>query len=254
MLQDAHARLRPILQRRDHGFRWRGHEVSRIEGLSDVVFGFCLTLLVVSLEAPKSYAELRHMMNGFASFALCFVVLVMIWHSQYIYFRRYALDDLPSFVLNAALLLVVTFYVYPLKFLFNTLVAFVMGSRDVGASGQVLQAMARGDWRGLMIIFSGGFIALYVIFALLYRHAYRMRETLGLSPMEAHETRGVVQEHLLMIAIGGVALVLAIVNLAPFAGLVYVLISPAQMWLGTIHGKRRAALEQAPSLEAASSS
>ena len=27
-------------------FRWRGHEISRIEGLSDAVFAFAITLLV----------------------------------------------------------------------------------------------------------------------------------------------------------------------------------------------------------------
>jgi hypothetical protein len=31
-------------------FRWRGHEITRIEGLSDAVFAFAVTLLVVSLE------------------------------------------------------------------------------------------------------------------------------------------------------------------------------------------------------------
>ena len=30
-------------------FRWRGGDVSRLEGFSDAVFGFALTLLVVSL-------------------------------------------------------------------------------------------------------------------------------------------------------------------------------------------------------------
>jgi hypothetical protein len=35
-------------------FRWRSHESSRIEGLSDAVFAFAVTLLVVvSLEVPK---------------------------------------------------------------------------------------------------------------------------------------------------------------------------------------------------------
>ena len=36
----------------------RGREVSRIEGFSDAVFGFALTLLVVSLEVPESFADL----------------------------------------------------------------------------------------------------------------------------------------------------------------------------------------------------
>jgi hypothetical protein len=38
----------------DKLFRWRGGEVSRLEGFSDAVFGFGLTLLVVSLEVPQT--------------------------------------------------------------------------------------------------------------------------------------------------------------------------------------------------------
>jgi hypothetical protein len=33
-------------------FRWRSNEISRIEGLSDGVFAFAVTLLVISLEVP----------------------------------------------------------------------------------------------------------------------------------------------------------------------------------------------------------
>jgi uncharacterized membrane protein len=35
-------------------FRNRAHEVSRIEAFSDVIFGFAVSLLVVSLEAPNN--------------------------------------------------------------------------------------------------------------------------------------------------------------------------------------------------------
>ncbi len=41
------------------GFRLRGTAMSRVDGFSDVVFGFAITLLVVSLEVPKTYAELH---------------------------------------------------------------------------------------------------------------------------------------------------------------------------------------------------
>ena len=36
-------------------FRWRGQEITRIEGLSDAVFAFAITLPVVSLEVPKTF-------------------------------------------------------------------------------------------------------------------------------------------------------------------------------------------------------
>src|SRR6202008_4638652 len=52
----------------DHGFRWRGREVSRIEGLSDAVFGFAIPLLVISLEVPQTFGQLLQAMKGMVAF------------------------------------------------------------------------------------------------------------------------------------------------------------------------------------------
>ncbi|MEP6617723.1 MAG: TMEM175 family protein [bacterium] len=239
MLRETHEKIRPVLQRRDHGFRWRGHEISRIEGLSDGVFAFAVTLLVVSLEAPKQFSDLMRMMHGFVSFGICFALLLGIWHAQYIYFRRYALDDGTSFLLNAVLLFVVAFYVYPLKFLFTVLVDRFTGYEELNAAGKVIVAMRGEDWRPLMLVYSGGFIALYVIFALLYLHAYKLRDALELSPMETYETRGVVQENILMVCVGLVAVALSLGQQPVLAGMSYALIGPAQAILGVIHGRGR---------------
>src|SRR5438132_13791251 len=57
-------------------FRWRSHEVSRTEGLSDAVFGFAITLLVVSLEVPRTFGELMYAMRGFGAFAISFTLLL----------------------------------------------------------------------------------------------------------------------------------------------------------------------------------
>lgn len=245
MIRETHERLRPVLERRDHGFRWRGTDISRIEGLSDAVFAFAITLLVVSLEPPKTFTDLLHLMHGFVSFGICFAMLLLIWHSQYLYFRRYALDDKPSFLLNATLLFMVAFYVYPLKFLFTTFANGITGYREIDATGHVIETMQRADWRPLMEIYSAGFVAIYVIFALLYWHAYRLRSELELSPMEVYETRGVVQENLVMLGIGLLALVLAFLNLPSFSGMSYALIGPLQTWLGSAHGKGRRKLVEA---------
>jgi uncharacterized membrane protein len=74
--------LRGRLARRrvgeEEGFSWRGEDVSRIEGFSDAVFGFAVTLLVVSLEVPNTFDELLATMRGFFAFAICFWLLVAV--------------------------------------------------------------------------------------------------------------------------------------------------------------------------------
>jgi uncharacterized membrane protein len=57
----------------------RKYEITRLEAFSDAVFAFALTLLVVSLEAPKSYAERIHVLKGFLPFAACFALLIYIY-------------------------------------------------------------------------------------------------------------------------------------------------------------------------------
>src|SRR5712691_5665170 len=111
----------------DKKFRWRSHEVSRTEGLSDAVFGFAITLLVVSLEVPKTYSELMQTMRGFGAFAISFTLLFMVWFNQYKFFRRYNLQDSLTIVLNGVLLFVVLFYVYPLKFVFTLMLNLFAG-------------------------------------------------------------------------------------------------------------------------------
>jgi hypothetical protein len=58
------------------GFRLRGNEVTRLESVSDPVFGFALTL--VSLDVPKSFDDLVGTMRGFPAFAICFLLLALI--------------------------------------------------------------------------------------------------------------------------------------------------------------------------------
>ena len=46
----------PLAPKREEHFRWRGREVSRVEGFTDAVFAFAVTLLVVALEVPHTFA------------------------------------------------------------------------------------------------------------------------------------------------------------------------------------------------------
>src|ERR1700741_4061578 len=105
----------------ENSFRLRGTGISRLEVFSDVIFGLALTLLVVPLQVPKNFSELRVSVRGFVPFAICFGLFSLLWHAHHKFFRRNALQDRSTLALNSILLFVVLFYVYPLKYLFGAL-------------------------------------------------------------------------------------------------------------------------------------
>ena len=147
-------------------FRWRSHEISRIEGLSDAVFAFAVTLLVVSLEVPKTFDELVFAMRGFGAFAICFALLFIVWFNQYKFFRRYGLQDALTVCLNGALLFVVLFYVYPLRFLFSCFVNQLMGGHGEVrlANGNAVSMVAPAQLSSLMMVFGVGYVAVFAVF------------------------------------------------------------------------------------------
>jgi pilus assembly protein TadC len=229
-------------------FRWRSHEISRIEGLSDAVFAFAVTLLVVSLEVPKTFTELAATMRGFGAFAISFALLFMIWFNQYKFFRRYGLQDNLTVCLNGALLFVVLFYVYPLKFLFSYLVnVFTGGHGEVRLANGNFALMVEGNQMAtLMVIFGVGYVAVFSVFILLHLQAYRKRTKLELNELELFDTRNSIQESGLNCGIGLLSICLAVFGerYSGLAGPVYMLTAIVLTVNGTIMGRRRRALEK----------
>jgi uncharacterized membrane protein len=232
-----------------NGFRWRGHEVSRLEGLADAVFGFAITLLVISLEVPKTFDELMGMMNGLGAFAISFLMLFIVWFNHYRFFRRYGLQDNFTAWLNAFLLFVVLFYVYPLKFLFTWLISNLTGAHGMVrlSDGTMARMVENEQTSKLMIIYGIGYVAVFFIFVLLYWHAYRKRFALELNELERFDTRNEMQENGINVAIGLVSISLASIGGPRYGGLAgwtYMLLGPSLAAHGFIMGARRNKLER----------
>ena len=213
------------LQGDNTDFRFRGHEVKRIEAFSDAVFAFAVTLLIVSLEVPKSFEELIITMRGFFAFGVSFIILMFIWYEQNIFFRRYGLDDLKTIVLNCILIFLVLFYVYPLKFLFTLL----FSDQIYGYNHSPL-IMAMADVPKLMVIYGTGYILIYFLFSMMYLHAIKKRIQLQLTDTEIFDTKTKIYKNAILIFIGIISVIVSLA-LKPentgLAGFVYFLIGPA---------------------------
>jgi uncharacterized membrane protein len=203
----------------------RNYEVQRIETFSDGVFAFAVTLLIVSLEVPKNFEELMINIRGFFAFGISFILLVLIWTEQHKFFRKYGLEDDWTIVLNVALLFLVLFYVYPLKFLFS-----LPFNNQIYSGAQVKPPITDVQVPSLMEIYAIGYIAIYLLFTLMYLHAYKRADFLQLTAVEKFDCKTNVYKQMIVGIVGICALFSAMLvplAYAGFTGFVYVLIGPA---------------------------
>lgn len=219
---------------REDGFRWRGHEVSRLEGFSDAVFGFALTLIVVSLEVPQTFGQLVHVLQGFVGFLICFALFVQIWLRHYQFFRRYGLEDPRTRFLNSALLFVVLAYVYPLKFLFSRVLGVGLWGdvASIVVDGKSVPVMTNADVPYLFLVYGLGVVFVHGVFVLLYLHAWSRREALELEPVEKMETKASIVECAIIIGGALVSITFAMSGFPGLAGWSYVLYAPMFMVYG----------------------
>jgi uncharacterized membrane protein len=216
---------------KSHTIAWRSHEPSRIETFSDAVFAFALTLVIISLEVPKSFDELKHTMRGAFSFTICFAVIFNIWNTQNIFFRRYGLKDNLTIALNAVLLFVVLIYTYPLKFLFELIFSDAKTAREMIHPDQT---------QSLMLVYGTGFIAIYVLFYLMHRRAIKYSEELKLTPLELFETNTATNINLLCIGVGVLAMVASFIpNNSGLSGFTYCLMPFVYTFWYSHRGKKR---------------
>jgi hypothetical protein len=230
----------------DPMFRWRGGEMSRLEGLSDGVFAVTLTLLVVSLEVPGTFYELWLTVRDLPVFLASFIMLLMAWRYHYLFFRRYGMEDFLTSILNGAFLFLILFYAYPLKFLATLLWRLIIGVNvgpmfllPAGVAGGFIATAPRS---GLMYFYGLGMMGVFGVLALMVARAYRMRRELELDELEIFLTVSSIRAHLLSVGVAALSLlVLAVSGHSGWAGVTYFLMGPLHtaegFWRG-MHAER----------------
>lgn len=179
--------------------------MSRLENLADGVFAFSVTLLVVAQQVPTTFDGLMAVVRSFPAFVVCFALLMVFWNMHYQFFRRYGLEDLFTRTVNYAILLLVLFSVYPLKFLFT---AWLGGGPGVGSLENLFLVYR---------LYGLGLGGIWFLFGLLYWNAYRQRARLGLDAVEVLLTK---------YELAGVA-----VNVGTCAGSILLSFLPVHPWV-----------------------
>ena len=140
------------------------HNISRIEAFSDAVFAFAATLLIVNLGTESSVSIIEIDPKSFLGFAISFFVLFTFWYLHYNFFRRTKYMDNSIIAVNAILLFVVLYYIFPLKSLVNSF---------FDSSGMTLEKLA-----GIFQLFSIGYALIFLCFSLMYPRAFKKEKQL----------------------------------------------------------------------------
>lgn len=203
----------------------RGLAMTRIEVFVDAAFAFAVTMLVISFDSiPTSFPELIAAIKSIPAFIVSVIQLVWIWNTHNKWSRRYGLETTSTVVLSTALLIVVLVYVYPVRILAQGMFAWFTSGYLI----QEFQLKTYQELAGLIIFLSVGFIALCIVFALMYRHAASLANGLMLDEFELHETRMLAKTWLGAACIGLSCIILNLIvpdSWVPFTGFSYVLLA-----------------------------
>lgn len=194
------------------GFRFRGMESGRVENFSDAVFALAITLLLISTSPPSNFEQIRRFVWELIPFSICITIIMLIWYQHFIFFVRYGLRNPTVLVLNTIFLVIVLFYVYPLKYLARGILIPVAYVFDQSALlKQMLDLYRGGSVAELMIIYGLGASAVFVILAIMYWYASTQSDQLELTIVERFDTRISMITNLLLASVPLISVTFAVV-------------------------------------------
>jgi hypothetical protein len=180
-------------------------------------------------------------------FSICIVLIMLIWYEHFVFYYRYGLRDLKVIVLNTSFLIIVLFYVYPLKFLCRMLTLYplstLLGQSDLAPELSPMLASSR-DTAILMIIYGVGVATVFFLLVLMYRHALKKSAWLELSRIEEFDTRVRINMNAFMASVPTLSVMLSILLIdnryvGYISGFTYWLYMPVMFSYGFYAAKQR---------------
>lgn len=139
------------------------HSKDRLEAVSDGVFAFAATLMVVNIGSSTEITSFKDELPNFISFGVSFFVMMGIWKVHYNFFRRTNYIDNWVISLNMILLFTVLFYIFPVRSLLIT-----------GFGGE---RIAIDEFSNIFQLYSIGFSLIFLSVHLMYLRAFKKDRT-----------------------------------------------------------------------------
>jgi uncharacterized membrane protein len=166
----------------DPRINYRGETASRIDNLTDAVFGIAITLLIFNLVNPNSFEDLLVFTKTLPAFLISITFIILIWNEHISFSEIYSLNDNLLLVLNTLFIALVIFYVYPLKFLTLFLTNFFFNTN--------ISVDISGDQVPYLVIYYGFVVfALYFVLWLFYLRVGQIKKKLELNTYEVFFTK-----------------------------------------------------------------
>lgn len=195
-----------LLKNRHHDPRivYRGEIASRLDNLTDAVFGIAITLLIFNLANPNSFQDLLTFTKTLPAFLISISFLVLIWNEHLGFSEIYTLNDTKLTLLNTVFIALVIFYVYPLRFLTLFLTNFFFNTE--------IAVNIYGDQVPYLMIYYG-FVAfaLYFVLYLFYNRSLRLKTELNLNAYEEFYTKNQKNRLLIMFLVPLLSILLTLV-------------------------------------------
>lgn len=146
----------------------------RLDQFVDAAFAFAVTLLLITgSESPRSLADLRAALLYLPSSLAAFVLIVLFWNSHRTFSRVTPVRDGSTALLSLAVVFTVLVYVYPLRFLMQTMFYWMSQGRLPGE--ELIHGY--GDLAVLYQIYGVGFAVLSGLVAALFARSSALAPT-----------------------------------------------------------------------------
>ena len=197
-------------------------ETTRLETFSDGVFAIAITLLVLLFDVPdlsggQSLGHvLEHQWPQYASYAVSFVTIGIIWVNHHTLFRHIARVDRLFLFVNVVFLMTVAFIPYP--------------------TAVVARYMRTGDARAAAVLYGITMTAMAISFNVLWQYAARGYRLLA-DDADRREVAGITRSYwpgaFLYAGATAVALVSATASVILFILLALFYVLSSTLWSGS---------------------